>query len=157
MTARELLRLDLGCGAKPQPGFMGVDIAPLESVWVHDLRKTPWPWPDGSVAEVRCAHFFEHLEGDERLAFMDECYRILVPGGPLTIVCPHWESVRAHMDPTHKYPPITERSMLYFDRRFRVARDIAHYPIRCHFSGWFSVFPSGVGKDIKFELFREAA
>ena len=154
------IRLDLGSGASPREGFQGVDVAPnLPGVLQFDLRQFPWPWPDGSVDEIWSSHFVEHLTGEERIRFMVECYRVLKPNGKLTIVAPHWQSYRAYMDPTHKFPPLTERSMLYFDADWRRDRDIekTYAACACHFKGTHAVTETGVagGMDIKFELWKQ--
>ena len=103
------LKLDLACGIAKQPGWFGVDVAEgTQADLVFDLTTTPWPWADGSVAEVRCSHFFEHLGAEQRVRFMEEVWRILVPGGKATITVPHARSDGAVQDPTHQWPPIVE-------------------------------------------------
>ncbi len=60
--SRPLLKLDLACGRSCQPGFEGVDVAPLPGVkYVHNLLSFPYPFADGSVSEIHCSHFVEHL------------------------------------------------------------------------------------------------
>lgn len=114
-----LLKLDLGCGSKKQPGFTGVDSMSLPGVdVVADLTK-PWPWPDASVAEVFCSHFVEHLEAAERVHFANELHRVLVPGGKARIITPHWASQRAYGDLTHKWPPVSEFWYPYLNREWR--------------------------------------
>lgn len=129
-----LVKLDLGCGQNKREGFLGVDIADCPGVdVVHDLRQTPWPWADESVSEVFSSHFFEHLTGPERMAFMEELYRILVPGGKARIVTPYYSSMRAVQDPTHAWPPVCEASYLYFNKGWREANRLNHYPITVDF------------------------
>lgn len=133
MTA-EPLKLDLACGLAKKPGFLGVDIAgSSDADIVFDLREVPWPWADASVGEVHCAHFFEHLTSEERLRFVHELHRVLVPGGVATIVVPHAHSDGAIRDPTHQWPPLVEESFLYFDAAQRAQAKMAHYPIHCDF------------------------
>ena len=73
----EPLKLDLGCGPRKREGFTGVDAIKFDGVdLVQDLRK-PWQWEDGSVEEVHCSHFLEHLTGFERVHFFNELYRVL--------------------------------------------------------------------------------
>lgn len=128
------LKLDLACGVAKQPGWFGVDSSPdTQADLVLDLTKMPWPWADGSVAEVRCAHFFEHLSSDDRIRFMEEVWRILVPGGKATITVPHGRSDGAVQDPTHQWPPVVENSFQYFNREARELMRVSHYPIRCDF------------------------
>ena len=134
ITAAPILKLDLACGQNKREGFTGVDISPLcHPDIVHDLRVTPWPWTDGSVAEVHSSHFFEHLTGTERIPFMEELWRILVPAGTATIVTPYWASMRAVQDPTHQWPPVCEASYLYFNKSWREQNGLDHYPITCDF------------------------
>jgi len=139
------LRLDLGCGQRrPEPkeqwgdNWIGIDISPdVGADYVYDLQKYPWPLDDESVDEAYTAHFLEHLTGPERLPFMDECWRILKAGAKMTIVVPYWSSMRAVQDPFHAWPPICDNSMLYFNKGWRDAQKLDHYPIKCDFDfGW---------------------
>jgi SAM-dependent methyltransferase len=117
------VKLDIGCGPNPREGFEGVDQYAFDGKVKHvlDVRKTPWPWADGSVEEVHCSHFLEHLTGVERVAFANECYRVLKPGGAITIIVPHWASNRAYGDPTHQWPPVSEMWFYYLSREWRKA------------------------------------
>jgi SAM-dependent methyltransferase len=128
------VRLDLGCGDKVEPGFIGVDICPnTDATIIWDLTRTPWPWDDSSVDEVLARHLFEHLTGEERITFMDELYRILRPGGTARIITPYWTSQRAIQDPTHKWPPVCEASYLYFNKEWREREKLSFYDIKCNF------------------------
>ena len=129
------LRLDLACGSNKKDGFTGVDLHQVEGVDVaHDLRVTPWPWEDGSVEEVNCSHFLEHLSGVERVGFMNELYRILAPGAQATIITPYWNNMRAVQDPSHQWPPVSEGSYLYFNENWRKANGLEHYlGLTCNF------------------------
>lgn len=144
MSGRPRVKLDLGCGRKPRAGFIGVDMSAACSPDVlHDLRTMPWPFDDASVDEVYSGHFLEHLDGEERIAFMEELYRVLRPGGTALIVTPYWSWVGAVQDPTHKWPPIAEQSYHYFSKALREQMGVDFYPIRCDFdvSFGFSVLP----------------
>jgi len=59
--------------------FSGVDI-------VHDLNITPWPIADASFTSISAIHVVEHLQN--LVKFMDECHRILTPGGSVYIETP---------------------------------------------------------------------
>lgn len=133
------MKLDLGCGRAKKPGFTGVDVtADCDADIVHDLTVVPWPFADGSVDEVWCAQFFEHLTGAQRIAFMEELYRIMKPGAQATIITPYWTSGRAMQDPTHQWPPLLEASYLYFNRAWREANNLGHYGIHCDFEFRFA-------------------
>ena len=126
------LKLDLGCGPNKQPGYIGVDRIDFVGVdVVHDLR-TPWPWADGSVSEVFSSHFYEHLTNPERVHFLNELHRVLVPGGKATIIAPHWSNACAYGDPTHQWPPVTEWAALYWNQAWRAA-NAPHADYACDF------------------------
>ena len=128
------LKLDLGCGPNKRDGFHGVDAMPFDGKvdTVFDLRKTPWPWKNDSVDEVHCSHFLEHLDGSERVPFMNELYRVLRKDAKATIIVPHWSSERAYGDPTHKWPPVVAFSTYYLDKTWR-AQNAPHVGFTCDF------------------------
>lgn len=116
---KPLLKLDLGCGKNKREGFTGVDIRKFDGVdLVADLTK-PWPWKDGSVEEVNCSHFLEHLTAPERVHFANELFRVLKQGGKAQIVTPHWCSCRAYGDMTHQWPPVSEFWFYYLSKPWR--------------------------------------
>ena len=134
LQKKELLKLDLGCGQNKQQGFKGVDIWNGRGVdFVVDLFKLPLPFETASVEEIFGSHFFEHMPQELRFGFMDELYRILIPGGKITFVTPYWASPRAVQDPTHMWPPITESSYLYFNKGWREMNKLTHYKVQCDF------------------------
>jgi hypothetical protein len=114
-----LVKLDLGCGKAKREGFLGVDARAFEGVdQVVDLRK-PWPWKDGAVEEAHCSHFVEHLTAAERIHFVNELYRVLIPGAKCQVIVPHWASCRAYGDLTHQWPPVSEFWFYYLDKGWR--------------------------------------
>ena len=143
----QIIAVDLGCGQnKASIEFfrdnlqitptkvIGLDIANCDGVdIVHDLTVFPYPIEDESVDAIHSSHFVEHLDGFERMKFFDECHRILKKGGKMKVIHPYYKSVRAIQDPTHKFPPIGETSYLYWDKKWREANKLDHYPIKCDF------------------------
>lgn len=148
----QIIAVDLGCGQnKASIEFfrdnlqitptkvIGLDIANCDGVdIVHDLTVFPYPIEDESVDAIHSSHFVEHLDGFERMKFFDECHRILKKGGKMKVIHPYYKSVRAIQDPTHKFPPIGETSYLYWDKKWREANKLDHYPIKCDFE--FNIF-----------------
>jgi SAM-dependent methyltransferase len=53
----------------------------------HDLRKGI-PFPDGTFDVVYHSHFLEHLHPDDAPSMLQECLRVLKPGGVLRVVVP---------------------------------------------------------------------
>lgn len=127
-----LLKFDLGCGKTPRQGFIGVDSRKFGQDVVADLRK-PWPWVDGSVEEVNCSHFVEHLTAPERIHFANELYRVLIPGGKASVTVPHWASPRAYGDLTHQWPPVSEWWFLYLNKAWREAQAPHNDQYSCDF------------------------
>ena len=135
----KLLKLDLACGNNKQKGFVGVDVTKkgTQADIEHNLLTFPWPFKDGSVSEVFCSHFLEHIphgDGyhDPFFSFFDELSRILKTGGTATFVCPYYTSVRAIQDPTHMRS-IGEPTFAYLSKRWRKINKLEHYPIWCDF------------------------
>jgi len=52
--------------------------------------KTSIPVPDDSFDVIFCKSFVEHLK--EPVAFAEDCYRILKPGGKVLFLTPDWEA-----------------------------------------------------------------
>jgi len=129
---KRLLKLDLGCGESPKEGFTGVDLNSKADIKL-DLRVFPWRWADEGVEEIWSSHFLEHVPGPERIPFMDEVWRILIPEGTATFVVPYWSSPRSIQDPTHQWPPISEQSFLYFNKKWREDNKLTHYLGTCDF------------------------
>lgn len=166
-AAPTTVKLDLGCGDTPREGFEGVDLYGEPSHRV-DLMSFPWPWPDSSVDELHCAHFVEHLpmvyvdaEGahhampapgrvDLLIRFFNECYRILKPGGSMTVITPSLRSSRAFQDPTHRRF-IAGETYYYLSAEWRRANKLDHYlGADCNFG--FQVVPTivpGLGIELR--------
>jgi len=111
-TSNGEIRLNVGCGTKSLPGFLGVDRFKSEATdVVHDLEQFPWPFEDGSVEHIFMDNVLEHLT--DTVKTMEEVHRILRPGGTVRIIVPHATSTFAFADPTHKHY-FTEESFNYF-------------------------------------------
>jgi SAM-dependent methyltransferase len=111
---KRAVRLNLGCGDDVQPGYVNHDFArhrPEVEV-VHDLRVLPWPWADESAETIRLLDVLEHLP--QVVPVIDECWRVLRPGGALHLRVPHYQSENAWLDPTHRRPFHLD-SFDYFD------------------------------------------
>jgi len=99
--AVERVVVELGCGAKKQPGRIGVDAVDLPGVDVVADLEDGLPFlPDASVDEVHAEHVFEHLENFEGM--MREVCRVLKPGGTCRVRVPHFSNPYAYSDPTHR-------------------------------------------------------
>jgi hypothetical protein len=122
------LKLNLGSGPSKMEGFLSVDCIEFPTIdVVTDLTKK-FPWDNNTVEEVHCSHTLEHFEAMERVHFVNELYRVLIPGGKATIITPYWASCRAYGDPTHKFPPISEFWFYYLSKEWRLGDEEKKVP-----------------------------
>jgi hypothetical protein len=127
------IKLDIGCGPNKANDHIGMDAIAFPGVDIHhDLRVTPWPLADNSVASSNCSHVLEHLTNFndkwERVRFFNELWRVTVPvklnsagipeEGFCRLTIPHWASNRYYGDPTHK-EPFGEMAVCYLDPEWR--------------------------------------
>lgn len=126
------MKLNLGAGNRIRtgPGWVNHDRAKhrpeISAVW--NLDETPWPWPDGSAEEIEAISVLEHL-AITLVEALDECWRILRPGGRLTVKYPLWTTPTAHDDPTHRWW-WSERVLEVFDPETKYGRDHPYYTDR---------------------------
>jgi SAM-dependent methyltransferase len=114
-------KINLGCGTDIRPDWINMDRLDLPGVdVVHNLMRFPYPFDDDSAEEIRAVDVIEHLANyteDDRpsvVAFIEECYRILKPGGELFIQTPGWDADFLWIDPTH-VRGFDMQSMDFFD------------------------------------------
>jgi SAM-dependent methyltransferase len=105
------------------------------------LLHAPFPFEDNSVSEAHTSHFVEHLTGPERIHFVNELYRVLVPGGKCTMITPHWASCRAYGDLTHQWPPVSEFWFYYLSKEWRKANAPHNDAYTCDFDCTWGYIP----------------
>ena len=102
--------LNLGCGEDireaPGPGWLAINhdrarFGPGVDQ-THDLNRLPWPWHHDSIHVLIANSVLEHLTLT-LVESMNECWRILMPGGQLDVKLPLWDRAKAHLDPTHRW------------------------------------------------------
>jgi SAM-dependent methyltransferase len=119
--------LDVGCGSAKWPGAVGLDISSdTDADIVHDLDSFPYPLEDSAFDHVLMQDVLEHLRDPIRV--VEELHRVLRPDGRLQLRTPHFSSVLAYGDPTHRhyFSALAIRSLAeprfshYTTARFRV-------------------------------------
>jgi len=123
-------QLNLGAGNHIWKGAVNHDLTihrPEIDV-AHDLNDMPWPWPDNSFAQISASSVFEHLTIDLVQA-LDECWRILRPGGKLRVKVPFWKHDNAYADPTHRWH-YSLRSFNVFLPSTKLGKELLFYTSR---------------------------
>ena len=96
------MKLLLGCGNDIRKGWVHHDLSkhsPHVDI-AFDLEMVPWPLDDEVATKIKAQDVLEHLF--DTVQFMDECWRVMKPGGKLSIRVPHYQGKIAWRDPTHK-------------------------------------------------------
>ena len=102
------MKINLGAGEDQFEGYVNVDYLDLPGIdVVHNLLQFPYPFEDGIAEKIAAVDVLEHLPNftkDDKpmvLAFIEECHRILKPGGELYIQTPGYRAEFLWQDPTH--------------------------------------------------------
>lgn len=122
--------LNLGAGNKLIDGAVNHDQVKhrpeIDIVW--DLNVLPWPWKDESFDFVVVRAVLEHLQMT-LFQSMDECWRLLRPGGKVYLKIPYWRHDHSFADPSH-YWQFSLETVHFFDPETRIGRAYQFYPHR---------------------------
>jgi glycosyltransferase involved in cell wall biosynthesis len=110
---RGLLKIDIGGGLNPYPGYLTVDTRE-NADYVCDLNDGI-PLPDNSVGVLNASHILEHLH--DKTKIMSEIHRVLAHGGWAFIEVPSTDGRGAYQDPTH-VSYWNENSFLYYTDKY---------------------------------------
>lgn len=129
--------VNIGCGMDYRPGWLNTDLSPTAKAdLVHDIRSEHLPVEDGEVDLVYASGVLEQILLNEHLIFaINECWRVLKPGGEFQIVVPNAEHSIAFQDPmdVRKFVPKS------FDYLVKSAREYKLYGAVYGFKPWSSV------------------
>lgn len=102
--------------------YVNVDIsAKVKCDIVVDLENDIFPWGNNSVDYINAEMILEHIWKRDR--FMNECWRVLKPGGKMFITVPPAGTIAYYKDPTHISPWIPETFRYYADWNTDAAND----------------------------------
>jgi SAM-dependent methyltransferase len=90
LLTHQVRRLQLGTGSNPYQGWLNTDVADYrrrKQVVYLDARK-PFPLPDEAFDTVFSEHMIEHLTHAEGRHCLQECHRVLRPGGRIRVATP---------------------------------------------------------------------
>ena len=138
--------LDLGCGPIPQNKFKANDIVGIdlvenkkENVIKCKLGYEKLPFDKDSFDYLTAYDLIEHIprfseiseNGPPFIFFMNECYRVLKPGGIFLSMTPIYPFFGAFQDPTHNNIITVDTFKLYFsEKKYEIAH---HYGITSNF------------------------
>jgi glycosyltransferase involved in cell wall biosynthesis len=108
---RGLLKVDLGGGLFPIPGYLTID---QEGAEITCDLNDGIPLEDNSVGVLNASHLIEHLR--DPLKTMSEIHRVLAPGGWAFIEVPSTDGRGAWQDPTH-VSYWNENSFFYYTKK----------------------------------------
>lgn len=92
----------MGCRDRKEENWMGIDNRKRPGVdIVHDLEKFPYPIQSSSCITIKAAHIAEHIPPNKILAWFNEMWRMLKPGGQMAFSTPYAGSPAYWNDPTH--------------------------------------------------------
>ena len=89
-------KLHLGCGNKIIPGFINVDIRPLDGVDLVDDISRLNNIENNSTELIYACHVLEHFSRHEYINVLKRWYEVLEDGGKLRISIPDFEKVVDH-------------------------------------------------------------
>ncbi len=95
--------LNLGCGKIHKKEFINIDIQQPADLILR-VGKDKLPYEDSSIDRIEADNLMEHLDNDEFIFAMNECWRVLKSDGQFWFKSP--DALRnfnlAFGDPTHK-------------------------------------------------------
>lgn len=86
-------KLQIGCQGKILSGWLNVDLEPKSAEVVLMDATKPFPFPSQSFDYIFTEHMIEHITREEAEFMLQECYRVLTPGGKIRIVTPDLNAV----------------------------------------------------------------
>jgi predicted SAM-dependent methyltransferase len=84
--------INLGCGCRFHPDWLNLDLNARRPGVVECNFLEGIPLKDSSIQAVYSAAVLEHIPKRNALAFLQECSRVLMPGGILRISVPDFEA-----------------------------------------------------------------
>lgn len=100
-----------------------------EGKWNPEIWRDPLPFEDNSLGQLVVFDLLQYLPPDCQVAFFNDAYRCLVPGGYLNVGVPSPNGKYAIQDPRHR-TRFNENSFLYYTVKQFAANNPA---IECRF------------------------
>jgi predicted SAM-dependent methyltransferase len=131
--ANPVKKLQIGTGPNPLPGWLNTDLFPdiypehRDKIVFLDATR-PLPFDDLTFEYIFSEHQIEHISEEQARGMLQECFRVLRPGGRIRIATPDLSAIVGLYD-----GPLNELEQHYVDwvmRRFRP--EIRSGNVRCY-------------------------
>ena len=107
LATHDIKKLQLGTSHNVLQGWLNTDITPSQASVVYLNATRRFPFSDDTFEYIMSEHMIEHIEYADARFMLQECFRVLKPGGCLRIATPNLKVLLAlHTDEkteTHKY------------------------------------------------------
>ena len=121
------LKLNIGCGSAVKKGWVNIDTNYAEGMDIIRDVNYGLPFCEQSCQKIVAEHLIEHL--DNPVQFMNECFRVLQPGGTLLFKTPHITHQNSWIDHTHKFH--------FVERSFDFHMVLDQNSLNAGVAGWF--------------------
>lgn len=91
LASHKIRKLQLGSGPTSLDGWLCTDLAPTSDRAVYLDATKPFPFDNGTFNYVFSEHLIEHISCHEGSLMLQECRRVLKPGGTIRIATPDLE------------------------------------------------------------------
>ncbi len=91
---------NLGCGMSAKEEYVNIDQEMVEGAdIIQDLNDESWKFKNGIADKIIAYDIIEHMNNVD--GFMEECHRVLKPGGLMFVHVPYYNHHLAYTDPQH--------------------------------------------------------
>ncbi len=119
--------LQIGCMGHILQGWFNVDYFPHHDAANYMDATQPFPFPDNFFNCIFSEHMIEHIGYHEGLFMLQECYRVLKPGGRIRIATPDLKIAAALYN-----QPLTGEQQDYIDNVMKIWHPDKPFPAVCH-------------------------
>jgi predicted SAM-dependent methyltransferase len=88
LASSPVRKLQLGCGSNKLRGWLNSDLFPSGGDVLHLDATSVFPFPSNTFDFVFSEHMIEHIPYTAGQMMLEECYRVLKPGGTIRISTP---------------------------------------------------------------------
>jgi SAM-dependent methyltransferase len=106
-------KLNVGSGVDVLSGWFNVDFQPFYKGQNFMDATAPFPFPDQSFDFVRSEHMIEHIPYLDGILMLQECHRVMRPGGIIRIATPDLKKLAKLYE-----APLSKEQRFYVDAIF---------------------------------------